>query len=84
MFGGLIGGAGMIAGGVKAMVDNFGFNWETLKGQYELQRSLGVEVEMLTPEDLVQLSCTTCSIVAIFRAVSYILNGARYFLFSAF
>ena len=30
-------------------------NWETLKGQYELQRSLGVEVEMLTPDDLVQL-----------------------------
>jgi len=27
-------------------------NWETLQKQYRLQKSLGVEVELLTPEDL--------------------------------
>jgi glycine/D-amino acid oxidase-like deaminating enzyme len=30
-------------------------NWETLKKQYELQKSLGVEVELLTPEDIRKL-----------------------------
>jgi len=30
-------------------------NWETLKRQYTLQRSLGVDVEIVTPEDLLQL-----------------------------
>ncbi len=30
-------------------------NWETLKRQYALQRSLGVEVEMVSPEDLLKL-----------------------------
>lgn len=30
-------------------------NWETLKKQYELQKSLGVDVELLTPEDIKKL-----------------------------
>jgi sarcosine oxidase subunit beta len=30
-------------------------NWETLKRQYPLQRSLGVDVEIVTPEDLLKL-----------------------------
>jgi FAD-dependent oxidoreductase domain-containing protein 1 len=30
-------------------------NWETLKRQYELQKSLGVDVELLTPEDIKKL-----------------------------
>jgi len=30
-------------------------NWKTLKRQYELQKSLGVKVELLTPEDIKKL-----------------------------
>jgi len=30
-------------------------NWDTLKKQYELQKSLGVDVELITPEDIKKL-----------------------------
>ena len=42
MFGGIIGGVGMIAGGVKNLVDNFGFNWATLKALADIATGIAM------------------------------------------